>query len=432
MARRAHVGRFQWRLRELAQRLWVRVTAFAVLGVATALIGFLLKDLIPYGLAGKVGADAIEPILDIIASSMLTVTTFSLSILTAAYATASSGATPRSVQLLVKDSVSQTVLATFIGAFVFSLVGLIMLKTQLYGDGGRVVLFVATLLIILIVVISLLRWINRLGELGLIGDMMSRVETSTTKALETRLASPWMGANPLRGSPPADSLVVPPPVVGYVQNCDLETLSNLAEKHQLIIYVTAMPGDLVHLRSALFHVRNMPLDQEKADAIRDDLIASVTVRPTRSFEQDPRFGFSVLSETAQRALSPAVNDPGTAVAVVTRILRILSIWQEARQPDVDYPRLYVPDMNPGDLLRDSLLPVARDGASVFEVQAAVQDCLLALTYLSPQVFAADAASLSADCLIHARQGLVLDSQIARVQQRSDDLRAAAASVVTLV
>ena len=431
MARRAHVGRLQWRLKELAQRLWVRVTSFAVLGVGTALTGFILKDVIPFGLAGKIGADAIEPILDIIASSMLTVTTFSLSILTAAYATASSGATPRAVQLLIKDSVSQTVLATFIGAFVFSLVGLIMLKTQLYGDGGRVVLFLVTLLVIVIVVVSLLRWINRLGELGLIGDIMSRVEASTTKALANRLESPWMGANPLRGSPPPDSLVVPPSVVGHVQNCDMETLSELAEKHDLIIYVTSTPGDLVHLRSALFHVRNLPPDQEQADRIRSDLVACVTVRPTRSFEQDPRFGFSVLSETAQRALSPAVNDPGTAIAVVTRVLRILSIWQHSRQPDVDYPRLYANEMSAEDLLRDCLLPIARDGAGVYEVQKALQDCLLALTHLAPTVFAAATTRLSGDCMAYAGQGLTLGSQITRLTHRSEELKATAASVVPL-
>ena len=429
MARRGHVGRLQWRLRELLQRLWVRVTAFAVLGLVSAILGYLLKDTIPSGLAGKIGADAIGPILSIIASSMLTVTTFSLSILTAAYATASSSTTPRSVQLLVKDSVSQTVLATFIGAFVFSLVGLIMLKTELYGDGGRVALFFATLLIVLIVVVSLLRWINRLGELGLIGDMMTRVEDTTTTSLRNRLESPWMGANPLRGSPPPDCMVVPAPVVGHVQNCDMATLSDLAEKHQLIIYVTATPGDLVHLRSALFHVRNLPADQDQAEAIRAELAACITVRPTRSFEQDPRFGFTVLSETAQRALSPAVNDPGTAVAVITRILRILSIWQNLHRPDVDYPRLYAAELSAEEMLRDSLLPLARDGASNFQVQHALQDCLIALTNLAPQVFGPAAVRLSDDCLEYAMNGLSLQGQRDQVRRRAEQLSEAAAAVV---
>ena len=88
MATGQQVGQLRWRLQELSQRVWVRVTAFAVLGVMTAVAGFAVKGLIPGDLPAKIGADAIESILQILASSMLAVTTFSLSILTAAYAAA--------------------------------------------------------------------------------------------------------------------------------------------------------------------------------------------------------------------------------------------------------------------------------------------------------------------------------------------------------
>jgi uncharacterized membrane protein len=40
---------------------------------------------------------------------------------------------------------------------------------------------------------------------------------------------------------------------------------------------------------------------------------------SRAYNQDVRFGIIVLSETAQRALSPAVNDPGTAIFIIDRI-----------------------------------------------------------------------------------------------------------------
>lgn len=414
MAHGINIGRFQWRLREILQRLWVRVTSFAVLGLLTALTGFMLRNQIPHGLAGMIGADAIEPILDIIASSMLTVTTFSLSILTAAYATASSGATPRAVQLLVKDGVSQTVLATFIGAFIFSLVGLIMLNTGLYGDGGRIVLFGVTLVVILIVVVSLLRWINRLGELGLIGDTLSRVERSTDEALANRLAAPWLGANPLRGAPPLDSVPHHAPQVGYVQNCDMKALSDLAERHDLLLYMTAMPGDFVHLGSPLFHVTNLPDEDEKAQALCGRLSACFTLRPIRSFEQDPRFGFSVLSEIGQRALSPAVNDPGTAVSVVGRMLRILSQWDRESVPDVCYPRLYVPAVTAEEILRANLMPLARDGSGSFALQVALQEAMMALAQLSPSVFGAPAATLARDFTRYAARGLVLDEEKEKV------------------
>ncbi|CAM3229051.1 DUF2254 domain-containing protein [Paracoccus nototheniae] len=421
MAQSWGVGRLRWRLREILQTLWVRVAAFAALGLLTAALGFVLRNQIPDRLAGQIGADAIEAILQIIASSMLTVTTFSLSILTAAYATASSGSTPRAVQLLARDGVSQTVLATFMGAFVFSLVGLIMLKTGLYGGGGRVVLFIATLLIVVIIILSLLRWINRLGELGLIGDNLARVEEVTQKALQLRLQSPWLGANPLRGPPPDGSHPVLAPEVGHVQNLDMQALSDLADKAGVVLYLNATPGDLVHPASALCHVQNMPADPDDADQLRRDLIGCVTLRPQRSFDQDPRFGFLVLSEIGQRALSPAVNDPGTAIAVTLRMLRILSVWRDEATPDVQFPRLHIRSITAIEVLRTSLMPLARDGAGMVEVHRALHMMLTALSRMAPAVFAEAASELARDVQSHASQATLIKAEIEELTRLSGTL-----------
>lgn len=427
-ARIERFSRVRWLLVETAQKLWVRVTGFAVLGVLTAALGFFLQHVIPDGLAGRIGVDAVESILEIIASSMLTVTTFSLSILTAAYATASSGATPRSVRLLVRDPTSQTVLATFIGAFVFSLVSLIMLKTRLYGDEGRVVLFGATVLVILIVVISLLRWIDRLGEMGLIGDTLAQLEGVTSTALAERLASPWLGANPLRGPPPEGCAPVFPDKVGHVQHCDMARLSKLAEEHEVTVYLQVTPGDLAHPGQPAFLVAQMP---PEADELGTQLLACLTLRPQRDFRQDPRFGFTALSEMGQRALSPAVNDPGTAIAVAQAVLRILSQWREHVVPEVSYPRLYLPSLTVAEILRDSFLPLARDGAAHAEVHLSLQQILLALGRIAPQVFAASGSQLSEDILRLANLPAMLPEQAQHLRELAKTIRTGGQEVVAL-
>ncbi|MFM0339824.1 DUF2254 family protein [Paraburkholderia fungorum] len=77
----------------------------------------------------------------------------------------------------------------------------------------------------------------------------------------------------------------------------------------------------------------------------DDVRSAFSVDVRRSFEQDPRFGISVLTEIASRALSPAVNDPGTAIDVIGRGIRILSLWEQPhdQKPDskIDCSRVYV-------------------------------------------------------------------------------------------
>jgi uncharacterized membrane protein len=51
----------------------------------------------------------------------------------------------------------------------------------------------------------------------------------------------------------------------------------------------------------------------------------VAIGPERTLEQDPRFVFRVLVDIASKALSPAINDPTTAVQAIDRIQALLQI-----------------------------------------------------------------------------------------------------------
>ena len=84
------LARWRWVLHQLTKRLWFRASLFSLLGIATALLAVVFKDYIPESLPARIGADAVDKILGIIASSMLAVTTFSLSTMVTAYGAASS------------------------------------------------------------------------------------------------------------------------------------------------------------------------------------------------------------------------------------------------------------------------------------------------------------------------------------------------------
>lgn len=105
------------------------------------------------------------------------------------------------------------------------------------------------------------------------------------------------------------------------------------------------------------------------------LLAGVVIGDARTFQQDPRFGLVVLAEIASRALSPAANDPGTAIDVVGTAVRLLSLWGEQhweKEPVRKYPHVAVPALSAADFFDDVFRPVARDGAGMVEVGAALQ------------------------------------------------------------
>jgi hypothetical protein len=81
------ISKWQWLLAQLTRTLWIRATLYVVLALAAALLAVLIERLLPGPLPIDIGADAVDRILDILASSMLAVTTFSLSVMVAAYST---------------------------------------------------------------------------------------------------------------------------------------------------------------------------------------------------------------------------------------------------------------------------------------------------------------------------------------------------------
>ena len=371
-------ARWQWILKQIVRRLWFRASLFSILGVATALVALGVKGYIPAHISAKIGADAVDNILGIIASSMLATTTFSLNIMVSAYGSATTNITPRATSLLVEDSTTQNVLATFIGSFLFSLVGIITLSTGLYGTDGRVVLFAVTIGVILLIVYTLLKWIDHLARLGRMSETIDRVEKAAIQALEERREHPFLGGSPLceTMSVPIDAKDIYPPMVGYVQHIDVQALGKLTGEKGGAIYVHVLPGSFVDQRTRLASVVNTARTRD------DDVRTAFSIGVRRSFEQDPRFGISVLTEIASRALSPAVNDPGTAIDVISRGVRVLSLWAQPLDPkpeiNIACSRVFVRGLKLDDMFDDFFGPIARDGAALVEVGMRLQKALAAL------------------------------------------------------
>ncbi len=208
---RLMISHYTWYLREILKKVWVRVVSFALLAFLSVGLAWLLSPFLAEDIALKAGSDAVEQLLEVLTSSMLAVTTFSLSIAVAAFAAAAGTATPRAAVLLQQDRTTQNVLATFLGAFLFGLVGLIALNANLYNDAGLVVIFLFTVAVIGLVVVALIRWIDHLMSFGRMGDTLDRVEAATATALERRLGDPYLGGRRLVGSPDTRMLPVRQP-----------------------------------------------------------------------------------------------------------------------------------------------------------------------------------------------------------------------------
>lgn len=362
-----------FRLRELMRQLWVRVLLFSLAGIALALISARIGPYLPYHPSIDLASGAVDDLLHIIASSMLAVTTFSLSITISTYTAATSNATPRAIALLVADPVAQSALAVFIGSFAFSIVGIIGLYAGAYDGPGRVILFLATLGIIGLIAGALIRWVNHLNDFGRVADIVQKIETAATQAARAAGARPAMGTLPTPApgiGPESPTLVAPEP--GYLRHVDVEALDKAAAEAGVTIQLDCRLGDFVVMGDALARI-SRPCAPEVVRGMQD----TFNLGRQRSFDHDLGYGLVVLSEVGSRALSPGINDPGTAIEVLRAGERVLLAYHAARgdAEPAACRHLHAHDTDIAAAYRCFFAPLARDGAGLLEVQVVLQDVL---------------------------------------------------------
>jgi len=131
----------------------------------------------------------------------------------------------------------------------------------------------------------------------------------------------------LSETPP--TLVVPSLRAGAVQALDTAGLTRFARERDCVVVVRPAVGDFVPEGAALFEVYG---GGEPDDAAAGRLRSMIVLGVERTIEQDPAFAIRVMVDVAIRALSPAVNDPTTAVQVLDHLGETLRLLGATGRP----------------------------------------------------------------------------------------------------
>lgn len=397
-----------------ARRLWVRVSLMALLALMAAVGTTLLEGFIPQGLRTRMPAEAIMPVLTILASGMLAVSTFSLNVMVTAYHAAASQATPRAHRILLADTTTQTVLATFIGAFVYALSAIILIQAGFGAQDSSVMYMAVTVAVVVLVILAMLRWIDHLSDLGSMDATLRKAEAEARNSLKQTRTAPAQGATPLTAETviPTDASPIPAPQSGYLQLIDAARIDKVLNDAGARVYLHVSPGQFVLKGHAMGYACG--LDDNGIDAVQ----AALTLGQYRTFEQDAAYGLLVLSEIASRALSPGINDPGTAIDVIARQERL--IWEWACTPPTQdasrYERVFAPALEPETLIANAFASTARDGADKIEVVCRLLHALRSLATSGDRRLAAAARDVANRTRDHAQAALTLEADRERMHQ----------------
>lgn len=269
------------------------------------------------------GPQGARALLSAVAGSMITVAGTIFSITMIALQLASSNFGPRLLRNFMQDTGNQVVLGTFVATFVYCLV---VLRTIRGEDNELFVPEVSVTVGILLAMASigvLIYFFHHASTLIQVSHVIQEVSHDLSKAID-RLFPEKLGQrlSPGRqvGEIPVDfearSASVKSDHSGYLQAINEEKLLDLASQHQLLLHLHYQPGHFVVRGNEL--IRAYPA--ERVDAKLAAQINRVfLLGRERTEQQDVEFPIQQLVEIAIRAISPAVNDPFTAIRCIDQL-----------------------------------------------------------------------------------------------------------------
>ena len=266
--------------------------------------------------------DDARTLLIAISSTLATVIALVLGLTVVALQLASTQFSPRLLRNFLRDRTNQVVLSVFVATFTYSTAGLFTVGV---AAGQRVEVYprlaVSFALVLLFVsLLMLVFFVHHLAHSIQIDEVMRSVERSTLRVIDHDLPTHGVSGEPAP-SPPAWALAVPAYQSGWVQTMRPEVLLPLAREHDLVVAVSTMVGEYVVEGAPLLWVwKPSPNDPAPDPAtFREALPVAVRLGYERTAEQDAAFGVRQLADIAVKALSPAVNDPYTAIQALEHL-----------------------------------------------------------------------------------------------------------------
>jgi uncharacterized membrane protein len=265
-------------------------------------------------------ADSGRQVLGTIAAAIITVVGVVFSIVILALQLASTQFGPRMLRNFVRDVGTQLTLGTFVATFVYSVLALGAISSA--GTQPDFVPHVSISVALVLVVIDLgvlIYFIHHVAVTIQLNEVVAGIGRDLTQVIDEHFED-MEGADPTDpgdlDEPEPWTLVegadVPARRSGYLQAVSHQDVVRIATKCDATIELLHRPGHFV--------VEGRPLARvhpaASAAAVTDALDKAHVTGKQRTLTQDPVFAVDQLVEIAIRALSPAVNDPFTAIACI--------------------------------------------------------------------------------------------------------------------
>ena len=292
----------------------------------------VLSDWVPHALfPSHSDPQVAQVILGDIATSIMTVVSIVFAMLLMTLTLASTQFSPRILVSFVRDHATQWTLGIFLGTFSYCMAALPAARS-VPVPFSPVATATGAMLLALLCVGWLIFFIHHISQAISVNHIVDRIAGETEEVIDELMPEPYR-ATYLTEVPAWPNTGASVPVAGlhsgYIRFVDLRGLVAVAKSAGVQVAVQRRVGHFVAAGVPLMRVFR---PERVTDEVRVALLATFDIGPSRTLQQDVEFGVLQIADIALKAISPAVNDPSTAITCLDQLGRIMIRWMGRESP----------------------------------------------------------------------------------------------------
>ena len=257
--------------------------------------------------------DSARALLGAIAGGMISLMVFSFSMVMVILSQTSSNYSPRLLPNLIGQRSKQIVMGFYIGTIAYTFVVLTSINSKFYAFGVPSLSIVINCLLSLLCLALFVWFINDVSQDIQIGNIINHVYRDTLESLRYEVEEEtYVPAHTLPDT--ADWTIVHSPLSGYLNEISRRFFLRVTHRFDVVVKMSIPVGQFVNRRDELFLV-SRPLKKEE----QEEMMHAFIFRHQEEIDRQYGYGFKHLTEVALKALSPGINDPGTAIQAIDRL-----------------------------------------------------------------------------------------------------------------
>lgn len=264
-------------------------------------------------------SSTVRVLLSTLIGGVISLTVFSFSMVMIVLNQASSNFSPRLLPGLISDKRNQVVLGMYIGAILFNLIILINLPAQVQDHPEMGLTFLAGIILGVICLVLFIFFIHNVSTSIQVQNIINRIYLMTRKRLGYQISKEHRESAPIEEDF-SDWYHIRSDRAGYFEDVDLIRLKQLATEYETDFKVIPYKGKYL-LPNTITVLSRKSLDEEQTANVLKSLLFTGLRKPSSNY----LYGIQEIVEVGVKAMSPGINDPGTAVMTIDYLSELLAL-----------------------------------------------------------------------------------------------------------